>query len=347
MHSFYCSQRSVLRRVSARVLIFLLLALLGAAPSQAARGSKYWGSRPTISGTPPTSVMAGQNYSFAPTATDRDSRSLAFRISNQPAWARFDGSTGRLSGTPGSAHVGRYADIQIRVTDGRNWAILPAFSITVVEPIASAPSATSPPPATEPPPPAPPPVTEPPPVTAPVNNVPAIFGPPVTGARAGQPYAFRPTATDADGDLLTFFIQGKPGWATFDGSDGTLSGTPGMADVASANSVLISVSDGKATTSLPAFSIAVAPALTSSARVSWQAPTSNVDGSPCTDLAGYRVFYGNVPGQYGQSLQVSSPEITSIVIEGLTSATTWYFSVKAMTAGGTESEYSNEASKAL
>jgi len=111
--------------------------------------------------------------------------------------------------------------------------------------------------------------------------------------------------------------------------------------------VLISVSDGKATTSLPAFSIAVAPALTSSARVTWQAPTSNVDGSPCTDLAGYRVFYGNVPGQYGQSLQVSSPDITSIVIEGLTSSTTWYFAVKAMTAGGTESEYSNEASKAL
>jgi len=336
MHNFSCSPRSVLRRVFAQALIVMLLALLGAAPSEAARGGKPSGSSPTISGTPSTSVMAGQNYSFAPSATGPDSGRLSFRVRNQPAWAGFDSSTGRLSGTPAPANVGTYADIQIRVTDGRNWAALPAFSITVVEPIASAA-----------PPPSPPPATEPTPVTTPVNNVPAIFGTPVTGARAGQPYAFRPTATDADGDLLTFSIQGKPGWATFDGSDGTLAGTPGTADVASANSVLISVSDGKATTSLPAFSITVAPALTSSARVSWQAPTSNVDGSPCTDLAGYRVFYGNVPGQYGQSLQVSSPDITSIVIEGLTSATTWYFSVKAMTAGGTESEYSSEASKAL
>jgi hypothetical protein len=36
-----------------------------------------------------------------------------------------------------------------------------------------------------------------------------------------------------------------------------------------------------------------------------------------------------------------------VVIEGLTSSTTWYFVVKALAAGGVESDYSTEVSKAL
>jgi hypothetical protein len=138
-----------------------------------------------------------------------------------------------------------------------------------------------------------------------------------------------------------------PAWATFDSLDGTLSGTPAAADVGATYSVVISVSDGKLTTSLPVFSITVAPALTSSAKVSWRAPTTNVDGTPITDLSGFRVLYGNASGQYGQSLLVSSSSITSVVIEGLTSSTTWYFVVKAVAASGVESDYSMEASKAM
>jgi len=107
------------------------------------------------------------------------------------------------------------------------------------------------------------------------------------------------------------------------------------------------VSDGTATTSLPAFSITVAAALTTSVRVSWRAPATNDDGTPVSSLTGFRVFYGNVSGQYSQSLLASSPDITSVAIEGLTSSTTWYFVVKALAAGGVESDYSTEVSKAL
>ena len=91
----------------------------------------------------------------------------------------------------------------------------------------------------------------------------------------------------------------------------------------------------------------MAQALTTSARVSWRAPTTNDDGTPLADLTGFRVFYGNVSGQYGQSLLVSSPSMTSVVIEGLTSSTTWYFVVKALAGNGVESDYSAEVSKAL
>jgi hypothetical protein len=72
-----------------------------------------------------------------------------------------------------------------------------------------------------------------------------------------------------------------------------------------------------------------------------------VDGTPITALAGFRVLYGNTSGQYGQSLLVSSPSITTVVIEGLTPSTTWYFVVKSVATSGVESDYSTEASKAM
>jgi hypothetical protein len=57
-------------------------------------------SAPTISGTPPSSVLEGVQYRFRPSASDPDGDTLSFSISNRPAWAAFDSATGELSGTP-------------------------------------------------------------------------------------------------------------------------------------------------------------------------------------------------------------------------------------------------------
>src|SRR6185312_7805838 len=46
---------------------------------------------PTISGTPGTSVKAGQSYSFTPTTTDPSGGTLSFTITNKPSWATFSG----------------------------------------------------------------------------------------------------------------------------------------------------------------------------------------------------------------------------------------------------------------
>jgi len=86
---------------------------------------------PAISGAPATSVTTGQAYSFQPTAADADGQSLTFSITNRPAWAAFNASTGRLSGTPSSSYTGTFAGIVISVSDGSLSAALPAFSITV------------------------------------------------------------------------------------------------------------------------------------------------------------------------------------------------------------------------
>jgi len=264
---------------------------------------------PTISGTPPASVTAGQAYDFTPTASDPDGQTLSFGIANRPSWATFSTTTGRLSGTPPSA--GTFSNIAIAVSDGTANASLASFSIAVQA----------------------------------ANSPPVISGTPVTSAIVGQPYSFKPTAQDADGNPLTFSIQSMPAWAAFDASSGTLYGTPTSSGTAS--NIVISVSDGKASASLPAFAITVAAASTSSVTVSWVPPTTNTDGTPLTGLSGFRVFYGTASGQYGQSLSVASADVTSVVVEGLSSGSTWYFATKAVSSSGVESGYSQEASKTI
>ncbi|MFO7287825.1 MAG: putative Ig domain-containing protein [Gammaproteobacteria bacterium] len=89
-------------------------------------------SAPTIGGSPPSQVLAGDSYDFTPLAADADGDVLTFSIENQPSWASFDERTGRLSGTPGEEHAGSYPGIRISVSDGLADASLPPFTITVV-----------------------------------------------------------------------------------------------------------------------------------------------------------------------------------------------------------------------
>ena len=54
---------------------------------------------PTISGTPPTAIVAGEFYEFIPTAEDPDGDPLRFTVYQKPDWASFDQQTGpRLIG---------------------------------------------------------------------------------------------------------------------------------------------------------------------------------------------------------------------------------------------------------
>lgn len=84
---------------------------------------------------------------------------------------------------------------------------------------------------------------------------------------------------------------------------------------------------------------------------SWKPPTTNVDGSKCTDLAGYRLYWGKESGYYSQSMDVSActgcPEPTGMeeeigCIAGLTPGATYYVAVTAYDTSGNESGYSNE-----
>ncbi|MCJ7557736.1 MAG: putative Ig domain-containing protein, partial [Gammaproteobacteria bacterium] len=163
-----------------------------------AAGAPVTNTPPTLSGNPSTSVKSGERYSFLPTASDADGDTLLFSINNRPTWAQFNDQTGELSGIPGVEHVGSYDNIQIGVGDGTTWVYTATFSIQV--------STDAPP-------------VQPPPAQ---NRAPTISGNPASSVTAGQAYRYTPTASDPDGDPLTFSIRGLPACASFDSRTGTL-----------------------------------------------------------------------------------------------------------------------------
>ncbi|HEU4652720.1 MAG TPA: putative Ig domain-containing protein, partial [Steroidobacteraceae bacterium] len=220
-------------------------------------------------------------------------------------------TTGKLAGTPTAA--GTFSNIIISASDGKLTASLPAFAIKV-NPVP--------------------------------NSAPVISGTPLKSIDSGTSYSFKPSASDADGDALTFSIANRPAWAAFNTSTGQLSGTPSSSNAGSFANIIISVSDGKANAALPAFSINVIGDQPGTASLTWTAPIQNVDGSTLTDLAGYRISYGTSSTALSQTIQVANPSLTSYLIEALP-AGTYYFAVRAYTTHGTESANSNLASKAV
>ncbi|EPN8460490.1 Ig-like domain-containing protein [Vibrio cidicii] len=91
-----------------------------------------------------------------------------------------------------------------------------------------------------------------------VNDAPVISGSPSTQVDEDSAYQFVPQASDNDpADTLTYSIANKPSWATFDKATGALSGMPSNSDVGTHAGIVISVSDGRVSASLPAFAITV------------------------------------------------------------------------------------------
>ncbi|HET6629125.1 MAG TPA: putative Ig domain-containing protein [Woeseiaceae bacterium] len=174
------------------------------------------------------------------------------------------------------------------------------------------------------------------------NNPPVISGNPPPSVVVGQPYDFTPTASDADGDALTFSIQGKPAWATFAAATGALTGTPEAGDVGPYGGITISASDGSASDEL-GFSINVTQMGEGSVSLSWQAPTQNTDGTALTDLAGYKIYYGTEQGNYTEEVRLDNPSLTTYLVENL-SPNTWYFVATSFNDDGIESNFSGVAS---
>jgi len=221
----------------------------------------YEDTAPVLSGTPSGKAASGQLYSFVPIAFDPDGPSLRFSVSNKPAWASFNSTTGELAGTPTDSQVGTYDKISITVTDGLKDASLAPFSIVVES----------------------------------GNRPPSISGTPAGSVVVGQAYSFAPSATDPDGDSLKFNISNKPAWASFSTSTGQLSGTPASAAAGEYVDIVIAVSDGKTTSSLPAFGIVVSSAnsapsisgtpastVTAGQPYSFVPRASDADGDPLT-----------------------------------------------------------------
>jgi Putative Ig domain len=305
--------------------VALVVGITWCAVSMASSGTESdwgrWRDQVTISGAPAPSVTVGQSYSFTPSATDSRHRTLVFAIANKPAWASFSTSTGQLAGAPAASNVGTYANIVIAASDGRRTATLPAFSIKVLS------GSATPPPTTTPP---------------------TISGTPPTTDVAGTAYAFQPAASGPSGMTLAFSVQNKPAWANFSIATGMLSGTPTTSQTGTYSNIVLSVSDGVASSSLAPFTITVTPTspTTGNATVNWVAPTQNTNGTALTDLAGLRIYYGSSPSSLNQMVQVASTTQTSTTISNLASGV-WYFGGVAYTTAGTQSAMSSVVSATI
>lgn len=80
---------------------------------------------------------------------------------------------------------------------------------------------------------------------------------------------------------------------------------------------------------------------TASVSLTWDAPTKNSDGTTLTDLAGYRVYYGETSGTYLNSVTIVG-NTTTVIIDNLHYGRTIYFTVTAFDIYGLESSYSIE-----
>ena len=297
-------------------------------------------SVPSISGVPAESVAEGSTYVFQPSASDADGDSLTFSIQNRPSWASFNGSTGRLYGTPDAADVGNYDNIKIAVSDGAATTSLPAFSIAVNAVTAAASHDLF------------------------LSSFPDRSGAtPLNGSSVtGDVYVF--AGPDSSIQKAEFFIddtsaQGiayqTEGNAPYDLA-GTLSAdvakpfdttqlTQGLHTVTArltlmdgsnqlVNAVVWVTNDGDLI------------AQTGSVSLSWVAPTQRADGTPISvsELAGYTVHYGPSQGNYTSSIAIDDPFTTSVVVTDLPTGT-YYFALTAIDKAGLESGYSGAVSK--
>ena len=177
--------------------------------------------------------------------------------------------------------------------------------------------------------------------TAPLS----ITGAPNRQVIANQWYSFRPVANNTNGTTPRFGISNQPRWSIFNSATGEVMGTPSSGDIGVYHGVTVTVTAGTQMRAM-SFDVEVVQVGTNSIMISWLAPTENEDGTPLTNLAGYRIRYGPQSGNYTSMVNITNPGLASYVINGLAGGT-YYLVLSAVNTSGGESTNSNEAQLTL
>lgn len=93
-----------------------------------------------------------------------------------------------------------------------------------------------------------------------------LSGSPATTTAVNQPYFFKPTLINGDPRITKFYITGRPGWASFNYSNGTLSGTPTTTGTWS--NIKVMSFDGSQGAALPLFSLTVQSGTSTAVKIS-------------------------------------------------------------------------------
>jgi hypothetical protein len=154
-------------------------------------------------------VSEGALLTFTISATDPDGDTLTYSASNVPSGGAFNTSTRTFSWTPGYTQAGSYPNVRFQVSDG---SLITAENITIT-----------------------------------VNNAdrsPVLNSIGNKTVNEGVLITFTISATDPDGDTLTYSASNLPSGGTFNTSTRTFSWTPGFTQAGSYPNVRFQVSDG-------------------------------------------------------------------------------------------------------
>jgi hypothetical protein len=155
----------------------------------------------------------GSQLQFAVSGTDADPNdTLNYSASNLPTGATFDPATRTFTWTPGFAQAGTYPGVHFMVSDGVH---TDSKDITIT--------------------------------VANTNRAPVLGTIEDKTVAEGSQLQFTLSATDPDGDTLTYSASNLPTGATFDPATRTFTWTPGSTQAGSYPAVHFAVSDGTAT----------------------------------------------------------------------------------------------------
>ncbi len=82
------------------------------------------------------------------------------------------------------------------------------------------------------------------------------------------------------------------------------------------------------------------------ASLSWTAPTDNTNGTPLTDLLGFKIYYAGTTPVTTSSQSLDVGNVTAYTLNGLAPGS-YYFSVTAYDADRNESAFATEVGKTV
>jgi hypothetical protein len=255
-------------------------------PNAPANSAPAWTADPV--GEIDATEDAAYSGTLADDADDADAGdTLTFAKVSGPAWLNI-ATDGTLSGTPANADVGSNV-FTVSVTDNNSPAVEATLNITVLN----------------------------------TNDAPVFTADPIMGSDATEDAAYSGalagSATDEDGNNLVYAKVSGPAWLSV-APDGTLSGTPGNADVGT-NAFTVSVTDTIAAPVNAALHITVIN--TNDAPV-WAG--NPISGANATEDEGYSgtLAASASDGDAGASLsfaKVGGPAWLSVAVNGALSGT--------------------------
>ncbi|HEY9621936.1 MAG TPA: putative Ig domain-containing protein [Crinalium sp.] len=177
---------------------------------------------PAIQSVPPTRAAQGQTYRYQVQAIDPENDGLTFALVQPPAGMTINGNV--IEWTPLTTQSGLYP-VEIVVTDSQGAQSKQQFSVQV--------GATA------------------------INQAPSITSSPVQIANTLKPYQYQVTATDADGDSLTYrFVQTPPSGMSINPTTGLISWNN---PVAGTYTIVVAAEDGKGLGGAQQFTLVARP----------------------------------------------------------------------------------------